>query len=138
MPPFTGADDLSTAELLRRVRVFEAIGFGAMLVLLTADLAVTYHEQGTVSGWAAGELLAAIGVAFLTLVMTNRLFRRIQILEGMVSICMYCKRVKHDGSWLSVERYVSQRSAATFSHGLCPECYTREYALPEGTGRHRL
>jgi len=50
----------------------------------------------------------------------------VKTLSGLLPICASCKSVRNDeGYWERVERYVSTRSKATFSHGLCPTCYTR-------------
>lgn len=47
----------------------------------------------------------------------------IQQLRGIIPICSYCKKVRDDqGYWEQVERYISRRSPAVFSHGICPEC----------------
>ncbi len=47
----------------------------------------------------------------------------INTLQGIIPICMYCKKVRDDeGFWHQVENYVSARSLAQFSHGLCPDC----------------
>ncbi len=45
-------------------------------------------------------------------------------LEGLLSVCSYCKRIndKTANDWKSLERYVSERSEARFSHGVCPQC----------------
>ena len=44
-------------------------------------------------------------------------------LSGMLPICSGCKRIRDDGGyWNEIERYVSQHSEASFSHGICPEC----------------
>jgi cbb3-type cytochrome oxidase subunit 3 len=48
----------------------------------------------------------------------------IRTLQGVVPICMYCKRIRaEDGSWQQVEVYVRDHSHADFSHGMCPECH---------------
>lgn len=45
-------------------------------------------------------------------------------LEGLLSICMYCKKIRvTEDAWTSVERYVEERSDASFSHDVCPGCY---------------
>ena len=47
----------------------------------------------------------------------------IKTLEGFIPICAWCKKVRDDeGFWRDVETYVSTRTDATFSHGLCPGC----------------
>jgi len=44
-------------------------------------------------------------------------------LQGMLPICMHCKRVRNDQQiWERIETYIEQRSNATFSHALCSEC----------------
>ena len=45
-------------------------------------------------------------------------------LEGMLPICSYCKRVREDDDyWEQVESYISRRTDAAFTHGICPDCY---------------
>ena len=53
----------------------------------------------------------------------NRQLREIKILRGILSICMYCKRVRTpDEHWIRVEEYISHESDLRFSHGICPDC----------------
>ncbi|MBI1737350.1 MAG: response regulator [Candidatus Rokubacteria bacterium] len=48
----------------------------------------------------------------------------VRLLEGLLSICMYCKKIRvTEDAWTSVERYVEERSDASFSHDVCPSCY---------------
>jgi PAS domain S-box-containing protein len=52
---------------------------------------------------------------------------KIRLLEGIIPICMCCKKIRDDKeSWQQLEEYISEHSEATFSHGICPECYTEE------------
>jgi hypothetical protein len=47
-------------------------------------------------------------------------------LEGILPICMYCKKIRDDGSrWREIEQYISEHSEADFSHSICPSCYDR-------------
>ena len=44
-------------------------------------------------------------------------------LSGLLPICSYCKRIRGDDQyWQQVESYISERSDAQFSHGICPPC----------------
>lgn len=53
---------------------------------------------------------------------------QVRQLEGLLSICAGCKAVREEGgAWVPVERYVSERSEASFSHGLCPDCLRKLY-----------
>jgi len=52
---------------------------------------------------------------------------RIKRLEGLLSICMQCKKIRTESNdWHQLERYIGEHSDTVFSHGLCPECLDRE------------
>ena len=47
----------------------------------------------------------------------------IKTLKGIVPICAGCKKIRNDkGYWEQVEKYISTRTDAVFSHGICPDC----------------
>ncbi len=49
-------------------------------------------------------------------------------LSGLLPICASCKNIRDDqGYWNEIERYISQRSEATFTHGFCPPCIKALY-----------
>jgi hypothetical protein len=48
-------------------------------------------------------------------------------LEGILPICLGCHRIEDAGRWVPVEAYVTARTEALFSHGICPECMARLY-----------
>lgn len=51
---------------------------------------------------------------------------RVRVLQGLLPICCYCKRIRDDRNyWQQLEIYFSEHSDATFSHGVCPECYEK-------------
>ena len=44
-------------------------------------------------------------------------------LSGLLPICCHCKKIRDDRNyWQSVEGYVAERTAARFTHGICPDC----------------
>ena len=48
---------------------------------------------------------------------------QVRTLSGMLPICASCKRIRDDkGYWQQVETYISNRSDASFTHGVCPQC----------------
>jgi hypothetical protein len=54
--------------------------------------------------------------------------REVKTLRGILPICAHCKRIRADqGYWQQVEHYISEKSEATFSHGLCPDCLAQHY-----------
>jgi DNA-binding NtrC family response regulator len=51
---------------------------------------------------------------------------KVKQLEGIIPICSYCKKIRDDKeSWQQMESYITEHSEALFSHGICPECFTR-------------
>ncbi len=49
---------------------------------------------------------------------------RVKHLEGIIPICMYCKKIRDDEAiWQQMEKYITEHSEAMFSHSICPECY---------------
>ncbi len=47
-------------------------------------------------------------------------------LRGLLSICSYCKRIREGEQFTrSVEVYLAEHTDATFSHGVCPDCYEK-------------
>jgi DNA-binding NtrC family response regulator len=51
----------------------------------------------------------------------------IKTLTGLLPICGFCKKIRDDhGYWNQLEAYISKRSRAMFSHGICPECYAQQ------------
>jgi PAS domain S-box-containing protein len=46
-------------------------------------------------------------------------------LQNILPICMYCKNIRNvENRWETVEAYISHRTDASFSHSICPTCYT--------------
>lgn len=57
-----------------------------------------------------------------------RLESEIHVLKGIIPICSYCKKIRNDKeSWEQLEAYISDHSEALFSHGICPNCYEKEW-----------
>jgi PAS domain S-box-containing protein len=52
----------------------------------------------------------------------------VRTLRGLLSICSYCKSIQDpQKQWQPMETYISQRSQAKFSHGICPKCLESHY-----------
>ena len=54
---------------------------------------------------------------------------QVRTLQGMLPICAHCKKIRDDqDNWQPMESYISQRSGAKFSHGICPDCLREHYS----------
>ena len=58
--------------------------------------------------------------------------KRVEQLEGLLPICAYCKKIRDDtgrergtGEWQNIGEYFSRKTAADFTHGICPECFKK-------------
>ncbi len=62
---------------------------------------------------------------------------KVHTLEDLLPICASCKKVRDDqGYWSQIDEYLRVKSAVEFTHGICPDCYTRLYGhLPEYPAR---
>ncbi|MDD4013615.1 MAG: PAS domain-containing protein [Candidatus Omnitrophica bacterium] len=63
----------------------------------------------------------------------------IKKLEGLVPICANCKKMRLGGkdpkdpaSWVALEKFLTERTEASFTHGLCPDCIKRLYGAHLG------
>ena len=64
---------------------------------------------------------------------TRLLAQEVEVLEGLLPICSYCKKIRDENDeWQRLECYITQRSTAEFTHGICPECRATHYS-PEST-----
>ena len=57
-----------------------------------------------------------------------------KILSGYIPICAWCKKIRNqEGAWDAPEAFITARTGAIFSHGMCPECASRHFP-DEATG----
>jgi hypothetical protein len=60
--------------------------------------------------------------------LTRKIFRRLRSLEGILPLCAFCKKIRdEEDKWHPIENYISDRSEAGFSHGICPDCAEKFY-----------
>lgn len=58
----------------------------------------------------------------------SAILSKMKILEGILPICASCKMIRDEnGQWNQIESYIRARSAAEFSHGICPDCVKKLY-----------
>ena len=141
------------------LRVCEAIrerGDRVPILMLTALDAVEHRIAGLDAGaddyltkpFDARELRARVHVGERILGLQKALADRVvaleqaltqvKQLEGLLPICAWCHKIRDDDKgnhWQSVERYVSARSDARFTHTICPDCRATVMAAPAGAAR---
>ena len=128
-------------EVCRRVRHHPEMASTYMILLTSRD-----HIKDILAGFEAGaddylvkpcdpeELRARVRVGRRVVelqsalaahvVQLEKALASVRQLQGLLPICSYCKRIRNDENyWEQLETYVSEHSEASFSHGICPNCY---------------
>lgn len=139
---------LSGIEVCQRVRAREREQSPYLVILTSRDMKIDVLEALDAG---ADEFLTkpvdpaelrvrmAVGKRIVTLQQSladrvrqlQKALDQVETLEGIIPICSYCKKIRNDQQyWLQVEQYISDRTKATFSHGICPECLER-HVRPE-------
>jgi DNA-binding response OmpR family regulator len=119
-------------ELCRRIRSAKLSTY-PYIILLTALKGKDYYLEGMEAGaddfiskpFDPDEFRAKLHAAQRIV----SLQRRVSTLEGILPTCMYCRKIRDEqNAWVTLEQYVTERSNAAFSHGVCPECYEQASA----------
>lgn len=78
-----------------------------------------------------GLIAGTVGILLVDSLLREK--ERVKVLESFLPICAYCKKIRDDagktgekGSWMEIEQYITLQTDTDFSHGICPDCYSRE------------
>jgi len=114
----------SVESILRR----EAIGFSLIIVLSWATEIFQFPHL-LFDGPAAFNLNRALLRTVVVMAIwawvhlaTKRVLRRLHHLEEYLLVCSWCRKVGHEGTWLSMEEYFGSKFDTETSHGICPDC----------------
>jgi hypothetical protein len=120
-----------SSRLDRQLVLLLGLGFAIVVALIWADelLDLPHFLLGATPtplrlSEAVLESCFVVVLGLVTIALTIRLTRRVAYLESFVVLCAWCRRVRENGEWLTLERFLAvHRSSAT--HGVCPECAAR-------------
>ena len=120
----------------------EGVGFGLIIVLgWLAEIfgmpAILFSEPA-VMNWSRPILKTAIILCVWAAVhiATRRLLKRLHHLEDYLRICAWCRKMDHEGKWMTMEDYFGSAFATRTSHGVCPEC-SQKLENSAGRGKAR-
>lgn len=107
-------------------------------ILASRDKHIKFTIFAYLSIWILG--MAGIAVSFrsiksaidqresLAKQLQNTLKEEVKTLRGFIPICSSCKKIRNDkGYWEQIEKYITTRSEAEFTHSICPDCAKRLY-----------
>jgi len=116
-----------------------AISFALLMPAARVGFHFPWHETQSLrssilnNGISSAALLIYGYLIHRTAWQTAALSERVQLLEGMLPICAWCKRIRDDdGEYETVEQYLAEHTGATFTHGICPECAAKMEAEMQG------
>lgn len=125
-------------SLHTRVRLRVAIGISMIILMANLDAIVDavihpevayFDREHLIVGAATGIVTTILfGMLSIYVASLKRAMREIRTLEGLLPICSSCKMIRTpDDHWHVFEKYITERTEATFTHGLCPDCARRLY-----------
>jgi hypothetical protein len=93
-------------------------------------------EKDLIKPWTFQESLINTAILIAAFLLISGLIsyihqqrNKIKILQGFIPICSFCKKIRTEDKWVQMESYITHNSEATFTHGLCPECARKHYAI---------
>lgn len=106
----------------------ETLGFSLIIVLLWAvevfQLQHVLFGERSSFNWQRAVVRTAVVLLIWVWVYiaTKRMLKRLHQLEEFLLVCSWCRKVGHEGKWLTMEEYFGSKFATETSHGICPEC----------------
>ena len=128
--------DIDGLELCRRVRALRDRPYTYFILLSGQRIGDAHHAKAMDEG-VDDFLLKPLDVDTLRMRLRVgerivRLNERVRTLEGILPMCAYCRRIRDEkGSYSNLEEFVSDKTSARFSHGVCPDCAKQHF--PEFT-----
>jgi hypothetical protein len=131
----------STDSILKK----EAIGFSIILVLSWGTeifhIPSLLFSEPFAFNWHRAVLrsIVIIGIWIWVHVATRRVLKRLHHLEEFLLVCSWCRKVGHEGEWLTMEQYFGSHFSTETSHGICPECASKlqQRIVPVATVEHK-
>lgn len=117
----------------RSILHLQTIGFALLIgsVWLVELLHIPHLLYGVAAEFSLPRVLLRTGVIVAIWIWvhftTRRLLRRLHELEEFLRICSWCRKLEHNGTWLTIEEFFDSRLATETSHGICPACARKQF-----------
>ncbi len=133
---------MSKKELFRLIATLEILAIIPVIIFLWLDEIFdlphrVFGAPATPINWTESVFETSLSVVLvaITIFLSWLFCHRAKFLEGFLLFCAGCKKVRFKGIWVPVDIYVRDNSAATITHGLCPDCleqYVSDWDEPDG------
>lgn len=107
--------------------------YGIILPLIRCYFVTIWAEPWTLTHITINAAIQIVVLAIFALLIAKiserkeALEQEVKILEGILPVCAFCKKIRDDDGWHSMESYITKHTEAMFSHGFCPECGEKHY-----------
>jgi hypothetical protein len=115
--------------VFRYTLMLEAAGFALIIAIIWLDelldlprLLFGAAPTPVRVGEGLLESVLTVLVGAIVVGITSRAFRRIHYLESLIVLCAWCRRVRANDEWLSVEEFLERQHNAHTTHGICSAC----------------
>ena len=88
-----------------------------------------FDREHLIVGGVTGVVTTVLfGMLSIYVASLKRAMKEIRTLEGLLPICSSCHKIRTpDNEWHFLEKYITDRTEATFTHSLCPDCARHLY-----------
>lgn len=139
-PPEQAKNDDQIHKPLEYVALWQFICFLILICFVWAaevlDLKhMVYDTPAEPIDWLKASLLTAAIITVCIITVGHTYTQEKRILRGFIIVCSYCRKVQVEKTgWQQMEMYVSDRTLAEFTHGVCPTCYEKVMRDLESSG----
>ena len=125
---------MSKETFTKKILFYDAIGFGAAMLTIWLDEIIdiphlVFGADATpinvTEALIESLMVFLLGIGVMTVTWT--LLKKIKYLEGFLPVCSFCKKIRVDDRWIPIVDYITDNSAARFTHSCCPQCVEKHY-----------
>ena len=125
---------LTKIQCTKLIVLCESLGFLSVIIILWLDEILDlphrfFGAPATPFNYMESifETLMVLPLAGMMIFLTVKLLKRITVLEGILPICSFCRKIRINGEWINFDSYIKDHSEADFSHSVCPSCARVHY-----------
>jgi hypothetical protein len=107
--------------------------FAAFLIVILHDFGITFNQPFLPEpSWLIAAnyplfLASVVGLVLLYDFSAKLMIEELHRVRRLLSICAWCRKIKSDSDWMSLEEYTAQHTQSDLTHGICPECRDNEF-----------
>lgn len=106
----------------------ECLGFASLLAVSWLDELIRLPQLilggSALTNWREGALesIAILVVWLVVFVATRRVLKKFYYLEEQLQMCGWCRKLKRQGDWVSLEDYLAKELGVETALGICSNC----------------